>query len=340
MASSRKSLPTEAPSAPTQALAACLARHVLPGQHLVLGLSGGIDSIVLLHALAAARSGTPAAFSLAALHVHHGLSVNADRWEAFCRGLCERLDVPFACAHVIVERGSADGLEGAARRARHAAFVASAADWVVLAQHRDDQAETLLFNLLRGTGMAGAAAMRERSGRLLRPLLPVGRADIEAYARQHGLDWVEDESNADLRHARNFLRHRVLPELHGRFPAAAKNMAAAAARFAEALALLDALARIDLDGTEDFPLDIACLDRLDEARARNVLRYLLARRQVMIPGEARLAEAVRQMRSAGPDRHPALVFGDRRLYRRRGRLYLEPVGEGGMEDSGDSTETC
>lgn len=333
MASSRKSLPAEVPSAPTQALVDCLARRVLPGQHLVLGLSGGVDSVVLLHALAAARSATPAAFTLSALHVHHGLSPNADRWEDFCRSLSKRLDVPFACAHVSVEHGSADGLEGAARRARHAAFAAAAADWVVLAQHRDDQAETLLFNLLRGTGLAGVAAMRERSGRLLRPLLPVGRADIEAYARRHGLDWVEDESNADLRHTRNFLRHRVLPVLHDRFPAAAKNMAAAATRFAEALALLDALARIDLDGTEDFPLDIACLDRLDEARARNVLRYLLARRQVMIPGEARLAEALRQMRSAGPDRHPALVFGDWRLLRRRSRLYLEPVGA-------DSTETC
>ncbi len=337
MASSRKSPPTDPL---VQALSACIARHVAPGRHLVVGLSGGIDSVALLHALAACRRASPAVFTLAALHVNHGLSPHAGRWEAFCRDLCARLDVPFVCACVTVEHGSADGLEGAARRVRHAAFAATAADWIVLAQHRDDQAETLLFNLLRGTGLAGAAAMRECNGRLLRPLLPVGRADIEAYARAHALDWVEDESNADIRHTRNFLRHRILPELHGRFPAAAKNLAAAAARFAEALDLLDALAREDLAGTQDFPVDSACFDRLDEARARNVLRYLLAQRQVMIPSEARLTEAVRQMRNAGPDRHPALVLGDWRLLRRRGRLYLEPVGADGKDGGADSTETC
>lgn len=336
MANSRKSPPTEPVPALTDALATCLARHVAPGRHLVVGLSGGIDSIVLLHALATCRTADPDAFALAALHVHHGISPNADRWESFCREVCAHLAVPFTGVRVMVERGAADGLEGAARRARHAAFAATAADWIVLAQHRDDQAETLLFNLLRGTGLSGAAAMRERNGRLLRPLLPVGRADIEAYARAHALQWVEDESNADLRHARNFLRRRILPELQGRFPAAGKTLAAAASRFAEALDLVDALARADLDGREDFPVDAACLDRLDEARARNALRYLLARRQVMIPGEARLTEAVRQMRSAGPDRHPVLAFGDHRLCRRRGKLYLEPVPGVG----GDSTEIC
>lgn len=334
MASSRKSPPIEPAPALTDALAACLARQVVPGQQLVVGLSGGVDSVVLLHALVAHRDVASATFSLAALHVHHGISPYADDWERFCRAYCARLAVPFASVRVAVERGSRDGLEAAARRARHAAFAAAAADWIVLAQHRDDQAETLLFNLLRGTGLAGAAAMRERNGRLLRPLLPVGRADIEAYARAHALEWVEDESNADLRHARNFLRRRILPELQGRFPSAGKTLAAAAARFAEALDLVDALARADLDGREDFPVDVACLARLDEARARNVLRYLLARRQVMIPGEARLTEAVRQMCSAGPDRHPALAFGDHRLCRRRGKLYLEP------EAGGDSTESC
>lgn len=329
MANSRKSPSTEVPPA----LADCLARQVRSGQHLVVGLSGGVDSVVLLHALVALRQETPSAFSLSALHVHHGLSPHADRWEAFCRERCACLAVPLACVRVTVERGSQDGLEAAARRVRHTAFAAADADWIVLAQHRDDQAETLMFNLLRGTGLAGAVAMRERNGRLLRPLLAVGREAIEAYARSYGLAWIEDESNADLRHTRNFLRHRILPELHGRFPAAGKNLAAAASRFAAALELLDALARADLGGADDFPVDAACLDRLDEARARNALRYLLSRQQVMIPSEARLVEAVRQMRSAAPDRHPALVFGERRLCRRRGRLYLEPLGGGDSAES-------
>jgi tRNA(Ile)-lysidine synthase len=260
---------------------------------------------------------------LSALHVHHGLSPNADCWETFCRDRCSGLGVSYSCARVSVDRDSKDGLEAAARRARHAAFAATECDWLLLAQHRDDQAETLLFNLLRGTGVAGAAAMHERNGRLLRPLLSVGREEIEAYARRHVLEWIEDESNADIRHSRNFLRWKILPELKGRFPAAARNLAGAAGRFAAAQELLDDLARLDLGATTDFPLEIELLAGLDATRARNVLRYLLARNNVMIPGAARLQEALRQMCEAGIDRHPALLFGSSRLRRRGGRIYLE-----------------
>lgn len=305
----------------TAILADCLRRHVRANERLVAGLSGGIDSVVLLHALATLRRE-----GLSALHVHHGISANADRWASFCAHFARRLGVPFACVPVAVERKSADGLEAAARRARHRAFADSKADWIVLAHHRDDQAETLLFNLLRGAGVAGAAAMRERSGRLLRPFLSVGRDEIERYAAAHRLDWIEDESNADTRHARNFLRHRILAPLTQRFPAAAKNLAGAAARFAEAQDLLDALARADLGATRDFPIPVAALQALDEARARNVLRYLLSRHVVPIPGEARLREALRQMREAGADRHPVLTLGAHRLCRRRGLIYLEAPG--------------
>lgn len=314
-------------------VAACLARYVRPGQRLVAGLSGGVDSIVLLHALSR-LDGLP----LSALHVHHGLSPNADRWAEFCAQTCARLRVPFDCVRVAVERGSRDGLEGAARRARHAALAAAEADWIVLAHHRDDQAETLLFNLLRGAGFAGAAAMRERSGRLLRPLLAVGRSEIEAYARAQRLDWVEDESNADIRRSRNFLRRNVLPDLRRRFPAAAENLAAAAARFAEGLDLLDALARADLgEMAEDFPLSCATLAELDEARARNALRYLLAKRGVQIPSEARLRELLRQFLSAAQDRHPQARLGDYRLFRRRGAILLEKVDAGKTARSAGQT---
>lgn len=287
----------------------------------MVGLSGGIDSVVLLHALAALRHG-----SVSALHVHHGISPNADHWADFCSGLAQRLALPFMSIKVEVERASGDGLEAAARRARHAAFAAAQADWIVLAHHRDDQAETLLFKLLRGTGSAGAAAMRERSGKLLRPLLNVGRDEIACYAAEHRLDWIEDESNSDLRHARNFLRHRILAPMMARFPGAAKNLAGAAARFAEAQDLLDDLARLDLGATTGFPVTVAALQALPEPRARNALRYLLAGYAVMIPNEARLREALRQMLTAGSDRHPALQFGNHRLVRRRGLIYLEPPG--------------
>ncbi len=322
MASTGKSPSIDKPvQALTAVLADCLQRHVQAGQHLVVGLSGGIDSVVLLHALAALRHDR-----VSALHVHHGISPNADRWAAFCAAFVRRLALPFSCIKVEVERASRDGLEAAARRARHAAFAAAQADWIVLAHHRDDQAETMLFKLLRGTGIAGAAAMRECSGKLLRPLLNVGRDEIARYAAEHRLDWIEDESNSDLRHARNFLRHRILAPMTQRFPAAAKNLAGAAARFAEAQDLLDDLARLDLGATTAFPVTVAALQALEEPRARNALRYLLGRQAVRIPSEARLREALRQMLSAGSDRHPALQLGEHRLVRRRGWIYLEPPG--------------
>jgi tRNA(Ile)-lysidine synthase len=173
--------------------------------------------------------------------------------------------------------------------------------------------------------------MPERNGRLLRPLLPVSRKDIVEYANRHGLSWVDDESNADIRYSRNFLRHSILPALRQRFPAAESRLAFAAERFSEAANLLDELALMDL-GTyaPEFPLPVELLAGLPEARARNVLRFLLNRSGVGIPSEGRLVEAVRQLVEATPDRHPVLRFGDARLIRRKGFVILESGGHGSV----------
>lgn len=285
-----------------------------------------MDSVSLLHVLARLRNEAGLPFQLSAIHVNHGISPMADAWQDQCATFCENLAVPSRTVCVAVERGSQDGLEAAARRARHAVFAGLDVDLVMLAHHRDDQAETLLFNLLRGTGLAGAAAMREKNGRLLRPWLSIDRSAIADYASRHRLAWCDDESNADIRHTRNFLRHKVLPTVRERFPAASKNLAAGAGRFAEALDLLDDLARLDLaNGSPDFPLDLHSLKRLDEPRARNVLRYLLDLNGVRIPAEARLREGLRQLLQAADDRHPVIAFGAHQLRRRRGRVYLEPL---------------
>lgn len=307
----------------TAAVDACLGRHVARGAHLTAGLSGGLDSTALLDSLVRLRD--VSGWQLSALHVHHGLSPNADAWEAHCRRLCDDLDVPLEVEHVAVERDSRDGLEAAARRARHAAFSRAPGEWIVLAHHRGDQSETLLFNLLRGTGVRGACAMSEASGRLLRPLLGVGRDAIESYATARGLAWIEDESNADTAYSRNFLRHQTLAELERRFPGSAANLAAAARRFGEAQELLDELARIDLAGADDFPVALASWSSLTEPRARNALRYLLYRRHIGIPSEERFGEFVRQVRHAGPDRHPSVVFGAWRLFRTGGEIRVERV---------------
>jgi tRNA(Ile)-lysidine synthase len=323
MASSRKKFSTEPAAALAESAAAVLDRHVRSGQRVVVALSGGIDSVVLLHALNSILP--PRGGSVAALHVHHGLSPNADAWQSFCADLCADWRVDFAAQAVVVAMDSGEGTESAARAARHAVFAAVEADWVALAHHRGDQAETILFNLLRGCGLRGAAAMMEAGPvRLLRPLLHVSRAAIAAYAAANGLKWIVDESNSDTRFSRNYLRHDVMPLLSARFPGTEANLAAAALRFGEAGALLDQLAQIDLAGRPPrFPLPVALLSGLDEMRGRNLLRYLLLQHGVRLPSHERLAEALRQLTEAGLDRHPAIDFGSHRLVRQRGEVTLK-----------------
>ncbi|MBU0751133.1 MAG: tRNA lysidine(34) synthetase TilS [Gammaproteobacteria bacterium] len=318
MASSRNSPSIDAVEV---ACAAVVSDAIAQGQHLVVALSGGVDSVVMLDVLQRHRGA--AAYSLSALHVNHGLSANSEHWEDFCRRLCDQRGVPLSAVRVVVERNSADGLENAARRVRHQAFAEAKGDRIVLGHHRGDQAETLLFNLVRGTGLVGAAAMAIHQRRLLRPLLGISRNRIEVYARARGLTWVEDESNRDTAFSRNFLRHDILEPLRKRFPGAEKNLAAAARRFGESAQLLDELAELDLgDVAANFPFPLSVLAVLSERRARNLLRYLLARSGVRIPSEIRLVEILRQLLSAAPDRHPRVRFGDWDILRRRGMVEL------------------
>lgn len=308
MGATRKSRSTDAV---IRAVDGCLGRHVSEGEQLAVALSGGLDSMVLLHALNSSGR------EISALHVHHGLSRNADRWAEFCQETCQALAVPLVLYRVEVERGSDDGLEAAARRARHQCYRDIAADWIGLAHHRGDRAETMLFNILRGAGVRGAGAMPERNGKLLRPMLDLGRPEITEYAKSCALRWMEDESNRDIRLSRNFLRHRILPAICKRFPAVERRLASTAARFAEAAGLLDDLAELDLSGQPSaFPLSLDRLKQLPEPRARNILRFLLAKHDIGIPSEQRLTEALRQFVMAAPDRHPVIVLGNHTLSRR------------------------
>lgn len=315
MDDSRKSLSTDDLKL---AVAGCMARHAGPDQRMVVGLSGGVDSVVLLHAVLALG------YSPGAVHVHHGLNPLADDWAEFCNALCANWGVGLVVKPVAVDRNSPDGLEGAARRARHSVFDQLQCDWLLLGHHQGDRAETVLFNLLRGAGVRGTGAMRERAGRFLRPMLAVARADVLAYAKAHSLTWVEDTSNRDERFSRNFLRHRILPDLTRRFPAAEARIANAAGHFAEATDLLDDLALLDLGSRPPaFPVDVELLASLSSARARNVLRFLLTVAGVGIASDDRLAEALRQCLTAAPDRHPRVAFGRAALFRKGNKVYLD-----------------
>ena len=192
--------------------------------HVWVAFSGGLDSTVLLHRLA--HDAVIRRQGLSAVHVHHGLQAEADAWAAHCATVCHALDVPLRTVRVQVDRERGEGLEAAARHARHAAFAATMGhgDVLAIAHHRDDQAETFLLRALRASGPDGLAAMRPwrafGPGWLWRPLLETPRDDVHAYARAHALTWIEDPSNARTDLDRNFLRHDVLPLLEGRWPQA------------------------------------------------------------------------------------------------------------------------
>jgi len=310
-------------------LAAFLAARLQPNARLCIALSGGRDSVVLLHALSRLVTTNPLPLSLSALHVHHGISPNAEMWTEFCAELCRQCNVPLNIIRVDVPRDSGEGLEAAARRMRHAVFVDCAADWLALAHHRDDQAETVLLNLLRGAGIAGAAGMLpERSQAhgpiIIRPLLDVPRSMLEYYADEHALRWIEDESNDDLHFRRNFLRRDVLPRLEEKFPGAQKSLARAAGHFAEGAALLDDLAAIDHAAliTPAGRLGLSGFNALSPARARNLLRFAWIAAGFRAPDTRWVEEALRQLASTDVLSETCLATSDGELHIYRGELHI------------------
>jgi len=333
MASSRT--PASADSDPQELEQTCRARiaaAVPRGGAITVALSGGVDSIVLLELLRKAAS--DCGHLLAALHVNHGLSAHAREWEGFCRLYCRRRRIPFQAVRVQVG-GNGANVEAEARRARYGAFAACGTPYLALAHHRDDQAETLLLNLLRGSGVHGLAGMPQRRRlaganggevALLRPLLAVGRAEIARYAQRRRLAWIEDESNRDRRFARNFLRHTIMPLLERRFPHSAHALARSAAHLADAVVLLEALAAADCARVgEDGRLSAKALATLGEVRAANALRHYLASRGEPPPGLPRTREMLRQLTAARSDAMPAVALSRGTLRRFRGWIELVPA---------------
>jgi tRNA(Ile)-lysidine synthase len=299
--------------------------------HWRIAFSGGLDSTVLLHLLAhLAKSETLPALS--AIHIHHGLQSAADAWPEHCRAQCAALGVPLQVIRVQVQPGAS--LERAARDARYAAFieVTQVNEVLLTAQHRDDQAETLLFRLLRGAGVRGLSGMpRQRplgQGHLLRPLLEATRAELETYAAQHQLRWIEDPSNQDRQFSRNYLRHQVFPVLTARWPQAMASMARSAAHLSEAQGLLDELAQIDLSSAStvsDFDwlglpsLELASLGKLSAARQRNALSHWLEPR-TRLPDSDHWS-GWEDLRDATLDARPIWRLADGELHRAAGRIW-------------------
>jgi tRNA(Ile)-lysidine synthase len=294
-------------------------------------LSGGVDSVVLLDILM--RLATRSRVELSAIHVNHQLSPNAARWAQFCRALCRTRGIPLRVVKVTLERG--DSVEAAARAARHEVFRKLRADYVVLAHNQDDQAETLLLQLLRGAGVKGLAAMPHPSSfkdhpssfkghpSILRPLLDMPRSEIEGYARRRKLEWVDDESNRDTYFLRNFLRRDVLPVIATRYPSYRSTLGRSARNFAEAAQLLDELAARDAGADlENGTLALAALRRLETVRAKNLLRYFLSTHGLTMPPAERLGEALRQVLTAKRDTRVLIELNGAQLRRFAGSLHV------------------
>lgn len=324
MANSRKSRSNLA-----ERVADALTSVAPRGSSLLLGLSGGVDSVVLLHLLG--QLAPRFSWQINALHVHHGISIHADSWAAFCTELCAQLAIPLLVERVDVSPLREMGIEAAARQLRHAALARQKTDFIALAHHRDDQAETLLLQLLRGAGVRGASAMpvllpRKGMPPLLRPLLDMERSELEAYAREHDLRWVEDDSNTDVNYPRNFLRHQVLPVLQQRFPAYRTTLARSARHFSEAAELLNELAAQDASGAINGErLSVAALRPLSRARGKNLLRFFLSARNAPIPDSTRLAEMLRQLCEAGEGAQIRITWQDWQLRCYREYAYALPV---------------
>jgi tRNA(Ile)-lysidine synthase len=303
-------------------------RRLPPSPRYFVAYSGGLDSHVLLHALAGLRGeGFP---EVRALHVHHGLNPQAERWVSHCRGVCDSLGVPLEVLYVDARAAEGESPEAAARSARYRAFKDRLApgDGLLTAHHRRDQAETLLLQLLRGAGPAGLASMPRwqplGAGWHGRPLLDVSRGRLEAHARTHGLRWIEDDSNLDPRFDRNLLRRHVMPGLRERWPAMDETLARAAAHQAEALALLGDLARQDLEGLRgETPgtLSVAALTALRPARIRNVLRFWLMEKGLPLPSRARLQSVLDDVLTAGADTTPCVAWDGAQIRRYRDALH-------------------
>jgi tRNA(Ile)-lysidine synthase len=294
---------------------------------LTAALSGGADSVVMLHVLKALAGSL--AYRLSALHVNHGLSEHADDWQRSCAEFCALLDVPCVAVRVAVDPADLKGLEAAARKARYGVFAQADTEFLALAHHREDQAETLLLQLLRGAGPRGAAAMppeRALPGtavRVVRPLLDESRQALRDYAAAHGLRWVEDESNEDPARARNFVRHDWLPQAARRFPGSVGALARAARLQGEAALLLEDLAAVDGAGAiEPGRLDLAAVISLAPHRARNLLRHFLGCHGLPGPPSARLDEFLRQAGAAGTDGGVLLRMGGWDLRAWRGGVWL------------------
>lgn len=301
-------------------------------QDFHIALSGGLDSVVLLHLFARLREITPGV-TLHAHHINHGLSANAQNWSAFCAALCADLQVNFNCSSVDLQKKNRTSIEALAREKRYICLQQglSVDSYLVTAHHQDDQLETVLLALKRGSGNTGLQGVRHKqklkTGHLIRPLLNYSRAHLEAYARSFKLDWIEDESNQDQAFDRNFIRHSIAPLLKQRWPGIAKSVARSATICQEQQQVLDELAEQDFKVAafcflNQQALSCEVLQQLSAGRRNNVLRFWFKENRLDYPSSAQLKTVWTDIVLANNDALPVMRFKEHSIRRYRNHLYL------------------
>jgi tRNA(Ile)-lysidine synthase len=304
---------------------------LVPGTVVWVAYSGGLDSRVLLQSMVALRD-SGQQLEIKAVHVHHGLHEDADQWTEHCQEICSNLGVSLEVLRVDAKAATGESPEAAARTARYQAISSLLQDgeYLVTAHHQDDQAETFLLQLMRGSGVYGLSAMpvitRFSRGFHLRPFLGLKRAALRQYAEEAVLDWIEDSSNESLDFDRNFLRHEITPVLNQRWHAASGSISRSARHLGEAAELLDQLAREDLDNIavagNPAALNIPALRLLYESRQRNLLRYWIRSLGLPLPSTRVLQHLMEDVLNARTDATPCVNWGDIEARRYRDQLFL------------------
>ena len=306
----------------------------LPKTPIVIAYSGGVDSQVLLHALATLSHNQVIVNPITVCHVNHGLSNNAHSWQSFAEQQCAKHNLPLVIKQVTINIQTQQSLEALARDARYQALssIYQESSLIITGHHSDDQSETFLLALKRGAGLKGLSAMALDSTlahhQLLRPFLSISRQKIEEYASEHQLNWIEDESNTDTSFDRNFLRQDIMPLLTSRWPSIQNTINRSAQHCREGQQLLDELAEDDLLRCQETTtsLNVSLLTELSLARFNNLIRYFLAKSGCLMPSTEQLIQ-VRQQLFASSDKTPEIKVADHYLRRFKGQLYVTDVLE-------------
>jgi tRNA(Ile)-lysidine synthase len=312
-----------------------------PKQPILVAYSGGVDSQVLLDCLFVLKSAKKIYNPLYACHVNHGLSKNALQWQQFAQQQCQQRNVALTVCSVNINRKNQQSLEELARDARYKALINTAEQQklsnalIMTGHHQEDQSETFLLALKRGSGLKGLSAMASSSAinshLLARPLLNCSRDSIINYANEQQLTWIEDESNNDIHFDRNFLRQVIIPKLKQRWPSITRTISRSSEHCRDGQLLLDELAQNDLyacclakSKQNEQALSISQLAKLSSLRFNNVLRYFIASQGYKMPSREQLKQVLLQLH-AKEDKSPCITMGKYSLRRFQDALFLTPI---------------